>query len=130
MKNAILWMIGCFLVGLVACKKESRLTEAKHHDVNTVTGAATGTVNNPVKLTVTYPYTNGCDYIGSFEESRAGNKVTIKALSKPVAKDAVCTQDAGTRTVEYNFTSATAGTFELQFLKPNGTTLNHTVTIQ
>lgn len=130
MKNAILLLIGSLLLGLAACKKETRFTEAKHHDVTSVSGPATGTVNNPVTLTVTYPYSNGCDYIGSFEESRSGATALIKAMSKPVAKDAVCTQDAGSRTVEYKFSSSTAGTFVLQFLKPDGSSISHTLTIQ
>lgn len=130
MKNYILFFLGCLLLGLIACKKENNLTEAKQHDVTSVSGPATGTVNTPVTLTVTYPYSNGCDYIGSFEESRSGNNVTIKALSKPVAKDAVCTQDAGSRTIDYQFTSSATGTFVLQFLKTNGSSVNHTVTIQ
>jgi hypothetical protein len=129
MKNHVLTIIACLLVGLSACKKET-LTQATHHDVLAVTGPATGALNTPVVLTVTYPYSNGCDYIGSFEESRTGNTVTIKALSKPVAKDAVCTQDVGTRTVDYSFTSAVAGTFVLQFLKTDGTSVNHTINIQ
>lgn len=130
MKNYILFFIGYFLLGLSSCKKDNNLTGTKQHDVTSVSGPATGTVNTSVMLTIAYPYTNGCDYIGSFEESRSGTNVTIKALSKPVAKDAVCTQDVGMRTIDYQFTSSAAGTFVLQFLKTNDTSVNHTITIQ
>ena len=130
MKNYVLLLIASVLFIMVACKKEKQLTEAKQHDVTSVTGSTTGTINTAITLTVTYPYSNGCDFIGSFEETRTGNTIAIKALSKPVAKDAICTQDAGSRTIDYQFKSSTAGTFELRFLKTDGTSVNHTVTIQ
>ena len=129
MKQFLILLTGLLVFSLAACKKE-KLTEAKQHEITSVAGPATGTVNTDIAVTVTYPYSNGCDYIGSFEESRNGNVVTIKALSKPVSKEAACTQDAGFRTIEYKFRSATAGTFELRFLKLDGSTVNHTTTIQ
>jgi hypothetical protein len=129
MKQYLILFASLLVFSMTACKKE-KLTNAQQHDVTSVTGPATGNVNTDVTFTVTYPYTNGCDYIGSFEESKNGNVVNIKAYSKPVAKDAVCTQDVGSRTVEYKFRSATAGTFELRFMKLDGSAVSHTITIQ
>jgi hypothetical protein len=130
MKNYALFIFASLLIGLSACKKDNDLTEPVQHDVLSVGGPAAGTVNTPVTLTVTYPYSNGCDYVGAFEESRSGTNITIKALSKPVAKNAVCTQDAGTRTIDYQFSSSTTGTFVLQFIRTNGSPVNHTIVIQ
>lgn len=130
MKQYLILFLGVLALGFCSCKKEKDETLLKQHDISSVAGPVTGTVNTALTLTITYPYMNGCDYIGSFEESKSGNTVTVKAYAKPVDKDAVCTQDAGSRTIEYKFTPATAGTFNLKFMKLNGTSVDHTVTVQ
>lgn len=116
-----------FVLG--ACKKEKQ-TAAQQHDISSVSGPSTGTINTDIVVTVTYPYINGCDYVAGFEESKTGNTVILKAISKPVPKDAVCTQDAGSRTIDYKFKSAKAGVFELKFLKLDQSAITHTITIQ
>ena len=129
MRRYFMLISGLLVFGLFSCKKEKE-NPLSQHDVFSVAGPATGAVNTAVTLTVTYRYMNGCDYIGSFEESRSGNTVTVKAYTKPVGKEVVCTQDTGFRTIAYQFTSASAGTFSLRFMKPGGTSVDHTVTIQ
>lgn len=129
MKQYLVLLTGFLVLGFIACKKE-KLTQTQQHDLTSVSGPTAGNVNTAITLTVTYPYSNGCDYIGSFEESKTGNVVSIKAFSKPVSKNAVCTQEIGSRTIEYKFTPATAGTFELRFMKPDGSSVNHTITVQ
>lgn len=129
MKKYLILLAGFAMLGMIACKKE-KLTAEELHDVLSVTGPTTGVVNTDLSLIVTYPYTNGCDYIGRFEEAKNGNIITVKAYSKPISKDAVCTQDVGTRTTEYKFKATAARSYELRFLNRNGNSVNHTVTIQ
>jgi hypothetical protein len=114
---------------LSACKKE-KPTAAQQHEISSVSGPSTGNINTDIILTVTYPYINGCDYVAVFEESKTGNTVILKAISKTVPKNAVCTQDVGSRTIDYPFKSATAGVFELKFLKLDQSAITHTITIQ
>ena len=129
MKQYVILLTGFLFFGLIACKKEN-VTNEQLHDITSVTGSATGTVNTDVILMVTYPYINGCDFIERFEESKEGNVITVKGITKPVGKDVVCTQDVGTRTIEYKFKASTAGTYELRFRKLDNTTVNHTIVIQ
>lgn len=129
MKRHFILLAGFLFFSLMACKKE-RETDESLHDITSVAGPTTGTIDTDVILTVTYPYRNGCDFIERFEERRTGNTVTIKAISKPVGKDIACTQDAGSRTIEYKFKTASAGAYELRFRKTNNTTVNHAITIQ
>ena len=117
------------VLGMIACKKE-RPTSEELHDLLSVTGPSTANVNTNVTFVVTYPYSNGCDYIGRFEETKNSNVISIKAFSKPVPKNTICTQDIGTRTIEYTFRSATAGAFELRFRSRDGSFVTHTITIQ
>ena len=129
MKPLLLLLTGFLCFTMIACQKE-KMTAEELHDVSTVSGPSTGNANTDVVLTVTYPYRNGCDYIEKFTETKAENIITIKAIAKPMDKNVACTQDAGSRTIEYKFRSATAGNFELRFLKPDNSTINHTIVIQ
>ena len=114
--------------GFSSCKKDE--LKPTQHDISSVTGPYTGNTGNAITLTVRYPYNGGCDYIGSFDEKREGSIVTIYAYKKPVSKETICTMELGFRNVDYNFTSDIAGTFELRFMKTDGSSVNHTVTIQ
>jgi|GEM_PF-3461417 len=131
MKRYLLFAIAFFATTLIACKKDGdEYTQSFHHDVTSVTGPTTVSVNTAVTLTVTYPYSNGCDYVERFEETKDGKTITLKAMSKPVLVNTVCTQDVGTRTIEYKFTPSSTGVYELKFLKTNGTFVTHNVTVQ
>jgi len=129
MKQYFLLVAGFLFFSLMACKKE-KLPNGELHDITSVAGPTTGAVNTDIVLTVTYPFRDGCDAIERFEESRWGKTVTIKGITKPVDKGAFCTQNAGLRTMEYKFKASTTGTYELRFLKPDNTTVNHTIAIQ
>lgn len=93
-----------------------------------VEGPATGSVNQPVKLTVYWPYSSGsCDVLTNFAEVRQGSVISIKAFGHSTG--AVCTADAGMKTKMYHFVSAWAGTFELRFRSSDSSTIVHSVTI-
>jgi len=115
---------------LLSCKKDSQDNTFIQHDMSAVSGPASGAVNEAVVLTVSYPYSNGCDVIDKFEQETNGSIVSIKAYSKPVPKNAVCTQDTGTKTTSYNFVSSTTGTFELRFFNRDGSFISHTIVVQ
>ncbi|RYZ30679.1 MAG: hypothetical protein EOO10_01990 [Chitinophagaceae bacterium] len=129
MKRYFILLAGILIFTVMACKKE-KLSDGELHDITSVAGPATGAVNTDIVLTVTYPFRDGCDAIERFEENRSGKTVIIKGITRPVAKDAFCTQNAGMRTIEYKFKASSAGTYELRFLKPDNTTVNHTITLQ
>jgi hypothetical protein len=123
-------LIGFSILSMFSCKKDAAGPASTQHDVSSVAGPSSGSINTAVKLTVTYPYSNGCDYIGSFDKTVSGSIVFIKAYSKQVPKESICTQDAGSRTIEYDFTSGSTGTFELRFMKRDGSFISHTIVVQ
>lgn len=93
-----------------------------------VEGASNGTKNQIVPLTVYWPYTSGsCDVLSKFETSRKGSIIEIIALG--YSSGGICTMDAGIKTKIYEFTSSSAGTFELRFMNRENTYLSHTVVI-
>ena len=121
------------LLAMFACKKEKLVvvpTAEKAHDVSSVSGPTSGSVNTEIVLTVTYPYANGCDYIERFDATRSGNTITLRGISKPVPPNAVCTLDAGSRNTSYSFTPGAAGTYLLRFLKANGSSVDHSIVVQ
>lgn len=128
MKQLLIGVLLCTTPGFFSCKKEN--TSLIQHDVTSVTGPTVGNINTGLKITVTYPYNTGCDRIGSFEQTVNGNIITIKAYALPVSKQAFCTMDVGFRTIDYNFSASGAGTYELRFLKTDGGSINHSVTLQ
>jgi hypothetical protein len=76
---------------------------------------------------VAFYVNNGCGDFGSFEETIDGNTITIKVIAK--YEGCVCTDDIPLRESVYTFTSATAGTYTLKFLKTDGTFITETVVI-
>ncbi|MEO7049742.1 MAG: hypothetical protein ABI091_30845 [Ferruginibacter sp.] len=91
-------------------------------------GSLTGLVNQPSAFTVSWPYTSGsCDFLDKFEESRQGSIIFIKAYGH--VNKGVCTDDAGTKTKIYNFTSITPGTFELRFINKDSSFISRMITI-
>ena len=93
-----------------------------------VEGAITGTVNQPLALTVYWPYTSGtCDFLDKFEETKQANIILIKAYGH--RSGGLCTDDAGVKTKIYNFVSTTAGTFELRFINKDNSFISHFVTV-
>ena len=130
MKKYLILLAGFAMLGMIACKKDPVFTAEEQYNILSVSGPPTGLINTDVDVAVTHPYSNGCDYLGRFEETKNGNIVSIKAYSKPVPKNSACTQDAGTRTMIYKFKSTTAGSYELRFMNRDGSFVNHAITIQ
>jgi len=120
----------CLLVVLaISCNKnnESPIILSTW-PITKVEGPATGSINQPVALTVYWPYSSGsCDVLDKFSELRQGSFVTIKAFGHSAG--GVCTADAGIKTKIYHFVSASPGTFELRFRSSDSSFITHTVTI-
>ena len=124
-----LFLFALFTSLIISCNKnnDSEIT-LLHWTVIKVEGPATGNVNQPVALTVYWPYGSGsCDVLDKFEETKEGNIIYIKAYGH--IKGGVCTADAGIKTKIYNFLSASAGTFELRFVNSDNTFISHIIVI-
>jgi hypothetical protein len=127
MKSCFLYL--SFLLFLSACEKPAKEDDSlRQYNVLSVTGPSAAAVNQTVSLTVTYRYTNGCQVVDTFKQERSGHLITVRAYGHyDVA--AVCTQDVGTRTKTFDFSSANAGTFELRFTNIDNSFVTHTVTV-
>ncbi len=114
-----------------SCTKNSEpnipVTPLLQFNMTKVEGGLSGTTNQPVNLTVYWLYSSGCDVLDKFEESRQANIVSIKAYGH--INEGICTHDAGIKTKIYNFTSTTAGTFELRFINRDNSFITQFVTI-
>ena len=122
-------LICVIMLFTVSCKKnnDTNNINLSQRLMTKVAGTSTGTINQKIDLTVTWPYASGCDVLDKFEESRNGNIIIIKAYGH--VEQTVCTQEAGYKTKTYNFVSTTAGTFELRFTNSDNSYISHTVTI-
>ncbi len=92
-----------------------------------VEGATSGNINQVVPITVYWPYTSGCDVLSKFEASWKAPIINITALG--YSSGGICTMDAGIKTKIYEFTSASAGTFELRFMNKDNSYISHVVVI-
>lgn len=93
----------------------------------TVTGPDTTTVNVPITLNVSFSISNSCGVFNRFGESVSFPK-TIAAVIDYTGCE--CTAVTGTTTKPYVFTSATAGTYVLNFTTAvNNTPITKTITV-
>jgi hypothetical protein len=129
MKFALLLLFALSVVANTACKKEAvEDGSLVQYNMTTVTGSNTAAVNQPVLLTVSYRYSNGCQVIDTFKQEAIGNVIFIKAFGH-FDKSAFCTQDAGTKFKVYTFTSSSKGTFGLRFTNIDNSFISHTITV-
>lgn len=111
----------------VSCNKDPKTVDMRQWQMTKVEGAITGAISQQIALTVSWPYSSGCDVLDKFEESRNGNIIIIKAYGH--REEGICTMDAGIKTKIYNFVSTNTGTFELRFTNVDNSFISHTVTI-
>jgi len=109
-------IIGLTIVGFIGCSKENKDNNIIYSawPIAKVEGATTGTINQPIPITVSWPYSSGCDLVDKFAESNAGNTVTITTLG--YKSKGICTMDTGIKTIIYNFTTKKSGVYELKFV--------------
>ena len=119
----------CFLfLAIISCSKNSNInTSLFQRDITKIEGDLTGIVNQPIPLTVYWPYISGCDVLDKFEETKEANIIFIKAYGHN--NEGACTHDAGLKRKEYSFSSKVPGTFELRFIKIDNSYISHFITI-
>lgn len=99
-----------------ACKKENDAPQVVYSawPVNKIEGATIGSVNQEIPITVSWPYSTGCDIVDKFHESPSANTVTVTTLGYTIKGP--CTMDAGVKTSTYRFKATSAGTYTLKFV--------------
>jgi hypothetical protein len=118
-------------LGSFACNKQSDEVESLslvQYNFSNAVGPDSGLVGQPAIFTVSYPYSNGCQVVDTFKEETNGNTTSIKAFGH-YDKNAMCTQDVGTRSKTYTFTPSSKGTFTLRFTNIDNTYISRTITI-
>jgi hypothetical protein len=122
-------IIGLAVVGFIGCAKDKDKNNDNVYSswpIIKVDGATRCTINQSIPITVSWPFTSGCDLVDKFAESSNGNTLTITTLGYTVK--AYCTMDAGVKTIVYNFKPTKAGVYELKFVN-NDSFIPHVVTI-
>ena len=112
-----------------SCKKDSaEEVNYTHWPIVQVDGAQQAIVGQNIMLTVHWPYSSGCDVLEKFDTKNVATVYTIKALG--YYQNSICTQDAGIKTKEYLFSASVAGSYELNFVNPNGSVITHLILVQ
>jgi hypothetical protein len=112
-----------------SCKKQEQAnpTALRQWVITQVQGQATASVHQTASFVVSWPYSNGCDYIERFDQQQSGNTFSIKMMGGN--RGGLCTQDAGIKTTNFQFMPHSAGTYTLRFLSADGNTFTHTLVV-
>lgn len=81
--------------------------------VTSVNAPAIGSVDEVLNIEVSFPLASGCGQFERFVVSNEGNTSTIEIIAAYIG--CVCTLDAPTRTVNYEFSASKTGIYELKF---------------
>jgi hypothetical protein len=112
-----------------ACKKDdSSFQDYTPWPVTSVAGTQQASVGQSITLTVSWPYSSGCDVMDKFNTKKTGTTYTITALG--YYDKVICTQDVGIKTTEYIFSASAAGNYTLDFVNPDGSVVTHTILVQ
>ncbi|RYD79672.1 MAG: hypothetical protein EOP53_09285 [Sphingobacteriales bacterium] len=129
MKAIILSALMLSFTVFVGCKKNDADTiELSGRTMIKVEGASKGLMGDSIRLQVSWPYSSGCDVFENFTTDKAGAHYTIKGWG--YMHNQICTQDAGVKKKEYVFYTAIAGSYLLTFINPDGTTIEHSLSIE
>jgi hypothetical protein len=93
-----------------------------------IEGPDAGSVNQVIRVTVSFHVFNGCGQFGRFEETTTGNTKKISIIAK--YSGCICTDDIPTRKATYKFTAVNPGVYYLQFNSSDSTYLRDTLTIE
>ncbi len=116
------------IIFLFACKKNTVIeVPGEQRLITKIEGSTRGAVGQPVILTLSWAYYNGCQALDKFVETTQGNTRSIWSYGSPTP--GVCTQDAGIKTKSYTFTAAMAGEYELRFYNLGLSFISHIFTI-
>ncbi|MEO5943759.1 MAG: hypothetical protein ABIP30_07290 [Ferruginibacter sp.] len=96
-------------------------------NITNIDGQAAAKKNEPVSLTVYWPFSSGCDILDKFESSQQGNIIIIKAYGH--TSGGICTMNAGIKTKVYTFTPSGVGNFELRFISRDSSIISHLITV-
>ena len=128
MKRYILFILA-FTVLLFSCEKDVDENVLEQWNMNKIEGPTTGTVEQPVILTVFYPTSSGCDHLTKFETNKQGSIISIKAFGY-TNKTSFCTMAAVEKTKTYEFTAEKKESLELKFINKDNTVIKHLIKIE
>ncbi|RZK04143.1 MAG: hypothetical protein EOO46_17340 [Flavobacterium sp.] len=129
MKKIFLVLISFAL--LTSCANDDNASESclsySEAYVDTVEAIETAdAIGFPFK--VSFTVLNGCGDFGSFEETVAGNVVTVNVIAK--YEGCICTEALEIKEAVYSFKPTTPGTYTLRFRTSEDTFITETVTAE
>lgn len=115
MKTKLSIILSVVLLIIISCSKEldDKCVSNNIEYVTSVISPSTGTVNENINIEVVFGIHNGCGNFGKFIESQNGNTKTIEVEAR--YEGCVCTQVAGTKSINYVFKTPTPGNYTLKF---------------
>lgn len=121
---------------ITGCEKDKQQQEVfpdppaglSHWPVISVTGPATGPVNQRIALVVTYPTSSGCDYVSEFQSVNSNNNILVKAFGTSL-QNSPCTQAAVPQRINFNFTPSAQGNYVFKFINPDNSVIIYHLTV-
>jgi len=116
--KTIITILSLIIFGLLlSCNNnddnENECQETKTEYVTSVNSPTTGMINETINIEVDFQVYNDCGGFGKFIETQNSNSINIEIEAK--YKGCICTENAPTRTVTYEFTPNNSGNYELNF---------------
>jgi hypothetical protein len=98
-------------------------------NMSSVEGPTLSLVNQALTLEVTYPASNGCDYVSKFVTAECSStNILVKAYGNTI-QDSPCTQAAVPKKINFEFTPDVKGKFVFEFISRDNSIFYHIITI-
>ena len=129
MKKIVLITI-MFVVALSCEKNEENenCLEYKNSFVLNIDAPSNGTVNEDIIIEVFFSVINGCGNFNKFIEVENGNTTTIEVQAK--YEGCFCTHAVETRSINYIFSTQTAGDYEFKFKSGENEFITAIITVE
>lgn len=117
------------LLSFSSCSKDEPEVVYHHWMVTKVESAGTASIAAPLTLEVSWPFTSGCDVMDRFEVTTGLSTTELNIKAMGYTRTGACTDDAGIKKTDYNFTATKPGTYTLNFQNPDGSVVAHVVVV-
>lgn len=129
----IIFFLAAFISG---CEKDNKQHDEfpappvglSHWPVSKVSGPAAAPINQSLVLEVTYPTSDGCDYISEFQTVSLKNNISVKAFGTSL-KDNPCIQAAVPKKINFNYIPTSQGAYIFKFINPDNSVIIYNLTV-
>ena len=132
MRKGLIFFLWCaiLLLSLNGCKKDNSGKECigySNAQITEVKGSNSTSAGQEIDLSISYFFLNGCGNFESLESITNGNTTTIRVIAK--YEGCVCPEVLVWGEKVYTFKASEPGIYLLNFLQPNKSILEYTITV-